>query len=388
MNPQQDLKHFSISKRILSLTLLLSFALSCKSIPMNEEQDYGLRLVALDISPEEYGLLNGQLLSKRPAQVSVRVAGEFKVNCNASYAGRSSIDAFRKSYDIDFCDEKYNKRSHYRLSSQAIDKTMLRSIIGYEVFKEMKLEVPKTEFASAFINQKYQGLYLFMETVDKEFFKAHKVPIYEIYKARYGNAGFRQDFSSKLSEAFSYDGKGEDNFTYLEEIYKLLWLETSDEVFAEKLKAVFDVDSFLSYTAVALSINHWDGFDNNYFLAFDQDQRKLTTVPWDLDRIWEKPDIYEPENLLERNQLLVRMLKVPEFKTAFLKKLRKISEKFDVEKLIAKAQELEAQSAAALREDPILSRYKPAAFEELHAHMRIWDVKMKAHLAKYPAESK
>jgi spore coat protein H len=384
MNPQQDLKRFSISKSLLFLCLPLAF--SCKSIHFSEEQDYGVRLVSLEISPEEYGLLNGQLLSKRPAQVSVRVAGEFKVDCNASYAGRSSIDAYRKSYDIDFCNEKYNKRSHYRLSSQAIDKTMLRSIIGYELFKEMKLEVPKTEFASAYINKKYQGLYLFMETVDKEFFKAHKVPVYEIYKARYGNAGFRQDFASKLSEAFSYDGKGEDNFTYLEELYKLLWLEANEEVFVEKLKAMFDVDGFLAYTAVALSINHWDGFDNNYFLAFDQDQRKLTTVPWDLDRIWEKPDIYEPENLLERNLLLVRMLKAPEFKTTFLKKLRKIQDKFPVDTLIARAQELEGTAKNAYADDPILGRYKPAAFEELHAHMRIWDEKMKAYLAKNPAK--
>lgn len=365
--------------------MALPLLVSCKGLNFNEEESYGLKLVSLDITPEEYGLLNGQLFSKRPAQVEIRVAGEFKVYCSASYAGRSSLDAFRKSYDLNFCDEKYKKRSSYRLSAQAIDKTMVRSLIGYEVFKELGLEVPHIEFASAYINRKYLGVYVFMEVVDKEFYKAHKMSVQEIYKARYGNSNFKTDWASRLSEAFSYDGKGEDNFVYLQEIYKLLYNEPSDVFFSEKLEKFFDVESFLSYAASALILNHWDGFDNNYFLTYDTDKKKLITTPWDLDRIWEKPE--EPiEDLLTKNALLDRLLKIEKYRVSFVGKVAKLNTSFTPDKLVGEVQKHEATIREAYEEDPILHRYQTTAFVELEANIRAWDLKIKDYLSRNPVQ--
>ncbi len=385
MNLLPGLRPFILS-RICAVLVLNLGALSsgCKGIHFNEEQSYGLRLVTLDITPEEYGLLNGQLLSKRPAQVGVRIAGEFEVNCSASYAGRSSLDSYRKSYDVNFCDKEYHKRSHYRLSAQAMDKTMLRSLIGYEVFKSLGLEVPMAEQSAAYINNKYLGVYLFMETIDKEFFKVHKFEVNEIYKARYGNASFHEKFASKLPEAFSYEGRGKDNYVFLEMIYKILWLEARDDYFAARLDAILDIDSFLSYMAVAVYLNHWDGFDNNYFLAFDENRKKLVTVPWDLDRIWEKPDEFAVKDLTGRNALLTRLLGIASYKNAFLTKVTKLSVDFPLDKLVLVAQVKEAAAHDAYAEDPILSRYRASAFQELADKMKIWDLKIKDYLIRNP----
>lgn len=385
MNLLQGLKPFSISDLLkICFAFAIASAASCKGIHFNEENSYGLRLVTLDLSAEEYGLLNGQLLSKRPAAVEIRVAGAFKVNCSASYAGRSSLDSFRKSFDVNFCGKKYNKRSHYRLSAQAIDKTMLRSLLGYDLFKAMGLETVKAELASAYINSKYLGVYVFMETVDKEFFKAHKVDVDEIYKARYANAGFHQDYASKLPQAFSYDGKGKDNFTFLDEIYKALWLESKDDAFALKLGAILDIDSFLSYMAVALYIDHWDGFDNNYFLAFDKGRKQLITVAWDLDRIWEKVGEFTPESLTDRNSLLARLLKMPAYRSAFIGKVARLHTDYPAEKLIQTAQTYEEKAREAYGNDPILSRYQTTAFDELAKNIRAWDLHIAEYLARNP----
>jgi spore coat protein H len=369
---------------LLALALALPLLASCKGLRFNEEDSYGLKLVTLDISPEEYGLLNSQLQSKRPAQVEIRVAGEFKVFCSVSYAGRSSLDAYRKSYDLSFCDRRYNARSSYRLSAQFIDKTMARSLIGYEIFQSLGLSVPKCELATAYINRKYHGVYLFMETIDTEFYDVRKVATRELYKAQYGNASFRTDWASRISEAFDYDGKGEDNFTYLNEIYKILYNESQPEVFARKLETFFDIDSFLSYTAAALSINHWDGFDNNYYLVFDTGRKKLTTTPWDLDRIWEKPNDYSPDGLLERNALLARLLKIDAYRRTFIQKLMQINTEFPPEKLIERVKAYEAHASLAYSEDPILSRYKSSAFDELEKNILIWDEKIKEFLNRNP----
>ncbi len=367
-----------------SLGFASFFASACKGIHFTDEESYGLRLVSVKISPEDYGLLDGQVFSKRPVQADIRIDGELKVYCRISYAGRSSLDAYRKSYDLDFCNEKYNKRTGYRLSAQSIDKTMLRSLVGYKVFKAAGIEVPKTELASTYINKKYQGLYLFMEVVDKEFYKAHKLEIEEVYKARYGNAGFKQQWSSNVSEAFSYDGKGEDNFTYINEIYKLLYNEKDDLAFDVQLGKFFDSESFLSYMAGAVILNHWDGFDNNYFLAFDTGRRKLFTSPWDLDRIWEKPNDFQVENLLERNLLLERLLKIEGHRKFFLEKLASLHKSFDPDKLVETMKKYQEESELAYRSDPILSRYQDSAFTELEANIRLWDSKVKDYLNRNP----
>ncbi len=387
MNRPSDSRRSLRSKiSVLSLGLgisLLSFlSFGCKGIHFTDEQSYGLRLVSVKISPEDYGLLDGQVFSKRPVQADIRIDGELKVYCRISYAGRSSLDAYRKSYDLDFCNEKYNKRTGYRLSAQAIDKTMVRSILGYKVFKAAGIEVPKAELAVSYINKEYKGLYLFMEVVDKEFYKAHKLEIREVYKARYGNASFRQQWSSNPSEAFSYDGKGEDNFTYINEIYKLLYNEKDDEVFSNQLSQFFDTESFLSYMAAAVVLNHWDGFDNNYFLAFDTGKRKLFTSPWDLDRIWEKSGELQVEELLERNLLLQRLLRIEAHKKFFLEKVTSLNKSFDPEKLIESMKKLQGESELAYREDPILHRYQDTAFVELEANIRTWDQRVKEYLVR------
>ena len=91
MNPMQGLKRFMRS-RVGFLLACGILAVACKDVNFSNEDSFGLRLVTIQITPEEYGLLAGQLLSKRPAQAEIRVAGEFKVQCSASYAGRSSLD--------------------------------------------------------------------------------------------------------------------------------------------------------------------------------------------------------------------------------------------------------------------------------------------------------
>lgn len=370
-----------LSKLVLASSLILA---SCKGIHFSEEDSYGLKLVTMDISPEEHGLLEGQLFSKRPVQVNIKIAGELKVYCRVSYAGRSSLDAYRKSYDLDFCNEKYNKRSAYRLSAQAIDKTMARSMIGYEVFEAAGLEVPKAELASAYLNKKYLGVYVFMENVDKEFYKAHKISIDQAYKARYGNASFRSDWASKPFEAFSYDGKGEDNFVLIQEIYRLLYNEMDDAAFAGKIEKLVDIDSFLSYMAGAVVLGHWDGFDNNYFLTHDTDKKKLITTPWDLDRIWEKPNENDVDGLISKNFLLVRILKNEGFQKIFVGKIQKLSSDFSADKLAQMLKDLEIKAKDAYTKDPILSQYQATAYVELESNIRAWDLKVKDYLTRNP----
>ena len=151
----------------------------------------------------------------------------------------------------------------------------------------------------------------------------------------------------------------------------------------EKLERFFDVESFLSYTAAALVLNHWDGFDNNYFLTHDTDRKKLITTPWDLDRIWEKPG-ETIDGLLAKNALLDRLLKIEKYRLSFVGKVAQLNASFTPEKLVEDVKMHEATIREAYEEDPILHRFQSTAFVELEANIRAWDLKIKDYLSRNP----
>lgn len=368
-----------------AFSLILPFLASCKGVRIGDDEGYGLTTVSLRLTPENYGKLNAQLFSKRPADANIHIHGGVKVDCHISYAGRSSLDAYRKSYDLFFCKKRYKNRSAYRLSAQNIDKSMVRAILGYNAFRKMGLDAPDADVASAYINREYIGLYLLLETVDKEFFEAHGRSVRDIYKAKFGNAGFRQDFSNNLPEAFSYEGSP-DNFAILAGLYQALWKTTTDEDFSREVEKILDVDSFFAYMATSLSIAHWDGFDNNYFLVLDRGKNKLVTVPWDLDRIWEKTDSLGPEHLVGRNELLIRFLKIESYQKRFAAAIDKVRELYPVDQILEDMKQIQTRTAEAYKNDPILNYVSPQdkVFQDLNDRILAWDESMKTYRATLP----
>lgn len=369
---------FSLPSLLFALGFLLA---SCKNISFGEDDDsHGLTLVSLRLTSENYGRLNAQLFSKRPADANIQIRSGMDVNCRISYAGRSTLDAYRKSFDLHFCKERYKGRSLYRLSAQNIDRTMVRAILGYSAFRKMGLDAPEAEPVSAYINREYLGLYLLLETVDDEFFRAHGRSVRDIYKARYGNASFKQELSNNLPEAFSYEGSP-DNFTLLAGVYEALWKSGSDDEFSEKIDRLLDVDAFLAYMATALYIAHWDGFDNNYFLVFDSGKNRLVTVPWDLDRIWEKTDSLGPEGLVNRNELLLRFLKIERYRQKFAAALDRVQELYPLQQILDDMRHYQGRTAEAYRNDPVLNFLSPQdkVFEELESRITSWDARVKEY---------
>ncbi|MFY7930533.1 MAG: CotH kinase family protein [Oligoflexus sp.] len=354
----------------LAVSLLNLWA--CRSLPMKEINSYGLQLVSVDLKAEDMGRLNSQVQSKRPVAATIRIAGSMRTQCQVSYAGRSSLDAYRKSFELDFCDQTYRGRESYRLSAQSVDRTMLRSLVGYPIFQAVELKTPEVEAAAAYVNKDYLGLYLLLETVDREFYGKRKVAVREIYKARFGNAGFQRDFLNRLSEAFSVEDKP-DNYTFLKELYEALWSIDDDAVFYRRADQLLDIDNFLRYMAAAVFVCHWDGLNNNYYLGYELERQKLVTTPWDLDRIWERTGVFTPQSVISINALLVRLLKIPEVRARWIEILDLLTTRFPLEQLKGEVDRLGELTAQAYAKDPILSRKTQSEeLDELKDRMEEW----------------
>lgn len=337
------------------LSLLLALSVGCKTLPLKDEPDYGLLRVSLSMSPEELGTLKNSVGSKDPVVADIHIPGHLKVTCRVSYAGRSSLDDYRKSFNLYFCGQRFRKRSGYRLSAQSIDQSLMRSLLGYPLFSSLGLMTPRVEQVAAYLNRSYLGLYLLLEKIDNQFFVVRDKSVGEIYKAQFGNSGFTQDFASRLKEAFSEESSSE-SYSLLEQLYLSLWQTTDDQLFLQEIQGFFDVEAFMNYAAAAVYLCHWDGLNNNFYLAFDKNTQKLVTVPWDLDRIWEKTSQYQPDDIVATNALLQRLLKIREPRQMYKQALDQLGKNFDQTTLKNRIEAISLESQAAFMEDRVLSR--------------------------------
>lgn len=363
---------------LISCCFLVVLGLGCFGLPMKEEKDYGLPRVSIQVNAEELGLLNSQVQSKRPVEGEARIPGRWRGDCKISYAGRSSLDNYRKSLELSDCDELINNRSSYRVSAQSVDQTMLRSRLGYPIFASLGFEVPRAESVSAYLNKDYMGLYLLLELIDREFFDTRGYAVKDIYKARYGNAGFKAEFNSRLSEAFSYEGKPDD-FTLLRLVYDAVLGISDDQEFYRTLERWLDIDSFLRYAAAAIFTCHWDGMNNNYYLVLDKRKQKLFVVPWDLDRIWERTDLFDPEDFADLNLLFERLLEIPESRQRLRQILNQLESEFPLSRLLSDLDLMGKETAQAYAADPTLNGVpQEEAIGELKGRIEDWYNEVKA----------
>lgn len=365
----------TVSILVAALLLLLN---ACGDLRETKVDGYGLPVVQIEMNSETLGLLLGQVTSKRPVAAEVKMQGDIKMNCEVSFAGQSSLNDYRKSLNLRSCKNHPLEQTRFRLAAQNRDKTTNRAILAYEMFARTGMTVPTTELVSAYVNHDFLGVYLLSEPISSEYFNRRGIRVADIYQSKFGNAGFRKEFSSNLSAAFDYEGDGKDNYAALQGVYKSLWDNLSDEEFERRINLQIDVDNFMSYMATAVFSAHWDGFDNNYFMALDRTKRKLIVAPWDLDRVWEKAFEYNPADFLPRNQLLLRMMAIPSFRKVFVAKLDFLMTNFPAEVQLSNLALKKAHSQAALAMDKINGPDLEASFDGFEEQITVWNEKILA----------
>jgi spore coat protein CotH len=368
------LKH-SFSAFTMGILLFLS---ACGDMNESKVEGYGLPVVQIEMNSETLGLLLGQVTSKRPVAAEVKMQGDIKMKCEVSFAGQSSLNDYRKSLNLRSCKNHPQEQTRFRLAAQNRDKTTNRALLAYEMFARTGLSVPTTELVAAYMNHDYLGVYLLTEPISSEYFQRRGIQVADIYQSKFGNAGFRKEFSSNLSEAFDYEGDGKDNYSALQGIYKSLWDNLSDEEFERRINLQIDVENFMAYMATAVYTAHWDGFDNNYFMALDKTKKKLIVAPWDLDRVWEKAFEFSPADFLPRNQLLFRMMTIESFRKVFIKKIDLLLADFTVEKQLSNLQIKKIYSKTALAQDKINGPDLEESFSGFEEQITVWNEKIRA----------
>lgn len=181
------------------------------------------------------------------------------------------------------------KDDDWILNSSYIDKTFLRHRLSFDLFREMGPQNLSSQcrYVELFIDQKYQGLYIVMQKLDRSTLEVNKYDEEAvIFKEPHL---FRKSYENQVPE-------DPDNFhhqTYpdieianknadLEELRDFM-LNAEEEVFNDRIAEFFDLENLLDWHLLLLVTNNSDGILKNFYLYRQSEEEAYQIAIWDYD---------------------------------------------------------------------------------------------------------
>ncbi|GMV41288.1 MAG: hypothetical protein AMXMBFR64_30040 [Myxococcales bacterium] len=280
---------------------------------------------------------------------------------------------------------RFHEVDEVNLSINVSDPSLMRERLAERMYEAMGVPASRSAYAGVTIDGSYVGLYTMVQVIDKRYLKE-----------RFGTAGHADDgnlykclHNSQDICSLQWRGPSKEDYIQTEgcaagyaicglllktneddpalndygDVIALMDVlaHTPDEAFPAAIEAIFDVDSFLRLTAVAMIIGNWDSYfgkGHNYYLYHRPDTGKLMMLPWDLDLTYEgplcsqdptKPDCWGPG----ARPLVQRILAVPAYQAQYVAYLKEaVDEHFTVEAHAAWIGELDGLIGTLVGGDP------------------------------------
>lgn len=255
--------------------------------------------------------------------------------------GNTSRTSCKKSFKISF-NEFVPGREFYgvdklNLNGEHNDPSIIRTKISWDLFHDFGVPSPRSNHVRVYINSEYRGLYINVEHIDSTFvrtrFGNNSGNLYKcLHQGAPADLTYRPDGRYDLvGDGTTYELKiNEDNPDYSDLAHFIDVLNNSpDDIFADSIKEVFNVDGFLKWMAVSIQTGSWDDYlwiANNYYLYHNQYSGKFEFIPYDYDNTfgiswgphdWAKRNIYEFMNPGEPRPLSNRILAIEEFRNRY-----------------------------------------------------------------------
>jgi len=205
-------------------------------------------------------------------------------------------------------------RKRWILNANYIDKTFLRHVISYDLYRQMNLQniAPKSQYIEVYHNNDYKGLYVLMERLDEQKLmhelKAVAPVIWKepsIFKVDSSkvNTDYNQKYPSKKDKNYSY---------YLDSITRFL-THSSNTAFNAEVFTLFSKSSLIDWYLILLLSNNSDGLLKNYYLYQLEENTPICIALWDYDHSYGRDgdnelNLIEGEINISRNLLFKRIL--------------------------------------------------------------------------------
>lgn len=170
------------------------------------------------------------------------------------------------------------------LNNSVQDPARIDEIVASEMYLRSGVPTPRATHAYVSLNGRYLGLYVLKGGWDKPFLKQH----FSSAKGNFYDGAFVQDIDSNLERD---SGEGEPDWADLAALRKAVRVN-NPEARLEAMGKCLDIERFLSFTAIQVLVDDWDGYTrnrNNYRIYNDPSTGLLVFLPHGMDQLWRSP---------------------------------------------------------------------------------------------------
>ncbi|HTU94040.1 MAG TPA: CotH kinase family protein [Gemmataceae bacterium] len=296
-----------------------------------------------------------------------------------SYA--SSQGRLKRPFKIDL--NCYDSAQAFRglkkltLNNNVMDASAAREVLSYCVYRSLGVPASRTAYVRLTLtvpgkyDKEFVGLYTLVETVDKTFLKDRfgSAKGLLLKPERVGPLEHLGDDWQAYEERYRPKTPGDVRAKQRLIAFTKLIQKADDKTFKQEIDKYLDVDEFLRFLAVTVTLVNMDSFiglTHNYLLYLDPKTNQFVFLPWDLDLSMAAFGMMgSPEEMMDlsirqpntnRNRLIERLLADDKVYAVYKGHLRKLLEKGFTEQGIR--QDLAVINAAI---EPIKKQEKEAA---------------------------
>lgn len=198
--------------------------------------------------------------------------------------GGSSRSYPKKSWHVETTGvDRIDGRRKLNLVAEMADRTVLVEKLALDLLLAMGAPAPRTRWIRLLLNGRYEGLYLDIEAVNRDFVVAHRFDDSDATVYRCGTQDcelkpFRWDYQGPWEKKTNEREPWDDLEALLDLVNR-----TPEPRFAEVLATRLDVERYLRSMAMDALASNDIVMDSGSYLVADRVTGRWTYVPWDLN---------------------------------------------------------------------------------------------------------
>jgi spore coat protein H len=211
--------------------------------------------------------------SSRITNVMVRLKG-------AAGSFRGVDDKPGLTLNLGEADRDFHGLRKFHLNNSVQDHTYLSEWVCSGLFNAAGVPAARVAHAVVELNGRRLGLYALLESINSDFLARH-------FQKHHGNV-YSLRANADIDQGLEHMGGREATTGHDLEALATVARLTDAERLRTQLPQVLDVDRFLSFMALEVLLDHWDGYTfnvKNYEVYHDLDTGRMVFMPHDMDQV-------------------------------------------------------------------------------------------------------
>ncbi len=354
----------------IALTPATAFAQNADAL-FNQAE---IQRIDLNLHSADWAKLKAEFQTNTYYPADMSWNGQTIRNTGIRSRGRGSRSSSKPGLRVDF--DRYTTGGRFLglkslvLDNVTQDASGVHESVSMAFYARLGIPAPREIHTRLYVNNEYAGLYVIVESVDKELLAR----VFGVIGEDTQNDGYLYEFKWSDNWFFSYLGSGLQEYKYRfeatthesksdEELYRPIEAlvkianETTPDRLAADLGPRLDIPAVIRFIAAQVFLGETDGFlggfgINNLYLYRLENSTVHTFIAWDADNTFYHPE-YPTNSGINENVLMRAFMQNPEYAALFASELRRSMELAEADdwlntEIIRHVQRIDT----AMKEDP------------------------------------